>query len=84
PPDAGHLRHPGGADLHLGKDDRVAAAWMGGVERDGSAVCCGVKMAMLVTLVFPFIILVFTATSVLKGFGTSSIANCCCNEKMSY
>ncbi|HEX7422978.1 MAG TPA: potassium-transporting ATPase subunit KdpA [Terriglobales bacterium] len=34
-----------------------------------------VKMAMLVTLVFPFAILVLTAISVLKGFGTSSIAN---------
>jgi K+-transporting ATPase ATPase A chain len=34
-----------------------------------------IKMAMLVTLVFPFIILVFTAISVLKGFGTSAIAN---------
>jgi K+-transporting ATPase ATPase A chain len=34
-----------------------------------------IKMAMLVTLVFPFTILVFTAISVLKGFGTSSIAN---------
>ena len=34
-----------------------------------------IKMAMLVTLVFPFAILVLTAISVLKGFGTSSIAN---------
>ena len=34
-----------------------------------------IKMAMLVTLVFPFIILVFTAISVLKGFGTSAIFN---------
>ena len=34
-----------------------------------------VKMAMLVTLVFPLIILVFTAISSVKGFGTSSIAN---------
>jgi potassium-transporting ATPase potassium-binding subunit len=34
-----------------------------------------VKMAMLVALVFPLIILTFTAISVLKPFGTSSIAN---------
>jgi potassium-transporting ATPase potassium-binding subunit len=34
-----------------------------------------VKMAMLVTLVFPFVILVFTAISSVKGFGTSSILN---------
>jgi K+-transporting ATPase ATPase A chain len=34
-----------------------------------------VKMAMLVTLVFPFAILVLTAISVLKGFGTASILN---------
>ncbi|MFI5095959.1 MAG: potassium-transporting ATPase subunit KdpA, partial [Candidatus Acidiferrales bacterium] len=34
-----------------------------------------VKMAMLVTLVFPFAILLFTAISVLKGFGTASITN---------
>ena len=34
-----------------------------------------VKMAMLTTLVFPFAILVFTAVSVLKGFGTSAITN---------
>ncbi len=34
-----------------------------------------VKMAMLVALVFPIIILTFTAISVLHGFGTSSIAN---------
>jgi potassium-transporting ATPase potassium-binding subunit len=34
-----------------------------------------VKMAMLVTLVFPFAILVLTAISVLKGFGTGSITN---------
>jgi len=34
-----------------------------------------VKMAMLVTLVFPFAILILTAISVLKGFGTSSILN---------
>lgn len=34
-----------------------------------------IKMAMLVTLVFPFAILVLTAISVLKGFGTSSISN---------
>ncbi len=34
-----------------------------------------IKMAMLVTLVFPFAILVLTAISVLKGFGTSSIGN---------
>src|SRR5947199_9348220 len=34
-----------------------------------------VKMAMLVALVFPFAILILTAISVLKGFGTSSIAN---------
>jgi K+-transporting ATPase ATPase A chain len=34
-----------------------------------------VKMAMLVTLVFPLIILVFTAISSVKGFGTSSISN---------
>lgn len=34
-----------------------------------------VKMAMLVTLVFPFAILVLTAISVLKGFGAGSIAN---------
>jgi K+-transporting ATPase ATPase A chain len=34
-----------------------------------------VKMAMLVTLVFPFVILAFTAISSVKGFGTSSISN---------
>ncbi len=34
-----------------------------------------VKMAMLTTLVFPFAILVFTAVSVLHGFGTSAITN---------
>jgi potassium-transporting ATPase potassium-binding subunit len=34
-----------------------------------------VKMAMLVTLVFPLVILVFTAISSVKGFGTSSILN---------
>lgn len=34
-----------------------------------------VKMAMLVVLVFPFVILAFTAISSVKGFGTSSILN---------
>jgi potassium-transporting ATPase potassium-binding subunit len=34
-----------------------------------------VKMAMLVALIFPLIILVFTSISVLKPFGLSSIAN---------
>ncbi|HEX3741738.1 MAG TPA: potassium-transporting ATPase subunit KdpA [Terriglobales bacterium] len=34
-----------------------------------------VKMAMLTTLVFPLVILGFTAISVLKPFGTSSILN---------
>ena len=34
-----------------------------------------VKMAMLVTLVFPLIILSFTAISSVEGFGTSSISN---------
>lgn len=34
-----------------------------------------VKMAMLVTLVFPLIILVLTAISSVAGFGTSSITN---------
>jgi K+-transporting ATPase ATPase A chain len=34
-----------------------------------------VKMAMLVVLVFPLVILVFTAISSVNGFGTSSIAN---------
>jgi K+-transporting ATPase ATPase A chain len=34
-----------------------------------------VKMAMLVTLVFPLIILVLTAISSVEGFGTSSISN---------
>jgi potassium-transporting ATPase potassium-binding subunit len=34
-----------------------------------------VKMAMLVTLVFPFVILVLTAISSVEGFGTSSISN---------
>ncbi|MFY9845323.1 MAG: potassium-transporting ATPase subunit KdpA [Terriglobales bacterium] len=34
-----------------------------------------VKMAMLVTLVFPLIILVLTGISTVKGFGTSSITN---------
>jgi K+-transporting ATPase ATPase A chain len=34
-----------------------------------------VKMAMLVTLVFPLVILVLTAVSSVKGFGTSSIIN---------
>jgi K+-transporting ATPase ATPase A chain len=34
-----------------------------------------VKMAMLVTLVFPLVILAFTAISSVKGFGTSSISN---------
>jgi K+-transporting ATPase ATPase A chain len=34
-----------------------------------------VKMAMLVTLVFPFIILALTGISAVEGFGTSSISN---------
>jgi potassium-transporting ATPase potassium-binding subunit len=34
-----------------------------------------VKMAMLVTLVFPLVILAFTAISSVEGFGTSSITN---------
>jgi K+-transporting ATPase ATPase A chain len=34
-----------------------------------------VKMAMLVTLVFPLIILVLTGISTIAGFGTSSISN---------
>ncbi len=34
-----------------------------------------VKMAMLVTLVFPLVILAFAAISTVKGFGTSSILN---------
>ena len=34
-----------------------------------------VKMAMLVTLVFPLIILVLTAISAVNGFGTTSISN---------
>ena len=34
-----------------------------------------VKMAMLVTLVFPLVILAFTAISSVEGFGTSSISN---------
>jgi K+-transporting ATPase ATPase A chain len=34
-----------------------------------------VKMAMLTTLVFPLVILGFTAVSVLKSYGTSSILN---------
>src|ERR1700730_4816767 len=34
-----------------------------------------VKMAMLVTLIFPLVILGFTSVSVLKDFGTSSILN---------
>ncbi len=34
-----------------------------------------VKMAMLVALIFPLVILVFTSISVLHGFGTSSMAN---------
>lgn len=34
-----------------------------------------VKMAMLVTLVFPLVILVLTAVSSVEGFGTSSISN---------
>ncbi len=34
-----------------------------------------VKMAMLVTLVFPLVILTFAAISTVKGFGTSSILN---------
>jgi len=34
-----------------------------------------VKMAMLVTLVFPLVILVLTAISSVAGFGTSSISN---------
>jgi potassium-transporting ATPase potassium-binding subunit len=34
-----------------------------------------VKMAMLVTLIFPLVILVLTAISVLKPFGISSISN---------
>src|SRR5208283_5012126 len=34
-----------------------------------------VKMAMLVTLIFPLVILAFTSISVLKPFGTSSISN---------
>jgi K+-transporting ATPase ATPase A chain len=34
-----------------------------------------VKMAMLVALIFPLLILVFTGISAVRGFGTSSIAN---------
>lgn len=34
-----------------------------------------VKMAMLVVLIFPLVILVFSAVSSVKGFGTSSILN---------
>src|SRR5512135_3239774 len=34
-----------------------------------------VKMAMLVALVFPLIILIFTGISMVHGFGTSSISN---------
>jgi len=34
-----------------------------------------VKMAMLVTLIFPTVILVFTAISTVSSFGTSSISN---------
>ncbi len=34
-----------------------------------------VKMAMLVVLIFPLVILVFTAISVLNSFGTSAMAN---------
>jgi K+-transporting ATPase ATPase A chain len=34
-----------------------------------------VKMAMLVALIFPMVILVLTGISVIKGFGTSSILN---------
>jgi potassium-transporting ATPase potassium-binding subunit len=34
-----------------------------------------VKMAMLVTLVFPLVILVLTGISTVEGFGTSSISN---------
>jgi potassium-transporting ATPase potassium-binding subunit len=34
-----------------------------------------VKMAMLVALIFPMVILVLTGISVVKGFGTSSILN---------
>ena len=34
-----------------------------------------VKMAMLVALVFPLVILIFTAVSSVNGFGTSSITN---------
>jgi K+-transporting ATPase ATPase A chain len=34
-----------------------------------------VKMAMLVILIFPLVILVFTAISVLYSFGTSAVAN---------
>jgi K+-transporting ATPase ATPase A chain len=34
-----------------------------------------VKMAMLITLIFPLIILALTAISVVKDYGTSSIAN---------
>ena len=34
-----------------------------------------VKMAMLVALVFPLVILTFAAISAVKGFGTSSISN---------
>jgi potassium-transporting ATPase potassium-binding subunit len=34
-----------------------------------------VKMAMLVALVFPLVILIFTAISSIAGFGTSSITN---------
>jgi K+-transporting ATPase ATPase A chain len=34
-----------------------------------------VKMAMLVALIFPLVILAFSAISLVNGFGTSSIAN---------
>src|ERR1019366_7513983 len=34
-----------------------------------------VKMAMLVALIFPLVILIFTALSSINGFGTSAISN---------
>ena len=69
----GPVRHP---------DLRVLAVFIAGLMVGRTPEYLGkkieaydVKMAMLVTLVFPFVILVLTGISSVKGFGTSSISN---------
>src|SRR5207249_4956642 len=65
-----NLRRPG--SLHCGFDGRAHA----GISGQKKIESYDVKMAMLVTLVFPLVILVFTAISVVSpAFGTSQLNN---------